>query len=133
MDIDGKQFLLPIGVANPIGGDRYRVDQFAGSSFFVNGSGWLATCKHNVPELSDGRHYVARYLEDGSTQEITGIRPEPTKPRRRGFHLRPAALPRLPITPSDDQPSREPRPPTPSLTRAPTNPHNPTRRTHPAP
>ena len=63
MEINGKEFLLPLGVATPMGDGRYLVDQFLGSSFFVNGQGWIATCKHNlstcIGSLSKARPFGA--------------------------------------------------------------------------
>ena len=56
--INGKEFLLPLGVARWIEDGRYLVDEFNGSSFFVNSQGWVATCKHNLPDLSDDRRYT---------------------------------------------------------------------------
>lgn len=75
--INGKEFLLPLGVAKRIEDGRYLVDEFNGSSFFVNGQGWVATCKHNLPDLSDDRHYTCHYLVDESIHELNDIRRHP--------------------------------------------------------
>ena len=77
MEINAKEFLLPLGIATPMGGARYSVDQFVGSSFFINGEGWVATCKHNLSELSAGQHYTCHYLRDGTIHELTDIRCHP--------------------------------------------------------
>ncbi len=73
MFIDYGKYLIPLAVAKRTARNQGDIERFAGSAFYINSHGTIATCSHIVESLQEDEFLIAKELRTGTFLEIKNI------------------------------------------------------------
>ena len=77
MIVDHGKYILPLSVAKRTGTDKGDLLRFAGSSFYIDSFGTIATCSHIIESLQENEFLIAKELSIGAFFEVKNLRCHP--------------------------------------------------------
>lgn len=73
MVVDYGQYILPLAVAKRTAPNQGDLIRFAGTSFYINSKGFIATCSHIVESLGEGEFLIAKELRTNTFIEVKNL------------------------------------------------------------
>ena len=73
MIVDYGKYVLPLAVAKRTAPNQGDLERFAGSAFYIDSHGTIATCSHIVGSLQQNEFLVAKELRTGTFLEVKNI------------------------------------------------------------
>lgn len=63
MIINSADYILPLAIGKKLTETRFKITSYAGSSFYLNSDGYIATCAHIAKSLSEDEVLIAKNLK----------------------------------------------------------------------
>ena len=73
MKVNFGEYILPLAVAKRTGPKLGDLERFAGSAFYINNHGTIATCAHIIESLNEDEFLIVKELRTGTFLEVTDI------------------------------------------------------------